>query len=61
MPLAQVIRIERHMTNRRRVHNIQPRSECEIVQLFRAPAHALEAQLAKVDDGLLSGRGRDAG
>jgi hypothetical protein len=61
MPPAQVIRIERHMTNRRRVPNIQPRSECEIVQLFRAPAHAVEAQLAKADDDLLSGRGRDAG
>jgi hypothetical protein len=61
MPPAQVIRIERYMTNRRRVLNIQPRSACEIVQLFRTPAHAVEAQLAKVDDDLLSGRGRDAG
>ena len=61
MPLAQVIRIERHMTNRRRVHNIQPRSECEIVRLFGAPARAIGAQLAKVDDDVLSGRGRDAG
>ena len=61
MPTAQVIRIERYMTNRRRRSEIQLRPGCEIVQLFRAPAHALEAPLAQVDDDLLSGRGRDAG
>ena len=61
MPTARVIRIERYMTNRRRKSEIQLRPGCEVVQLFRAPAHAFEPQLAKVDDDVLSGRGRDAG
>ena len=61
MPPAQVIRIERYMTNRRRMRDARSRSECEIVRLFGAPAHAIEARLAKADEDLLSGRGRDAG
>lgn len=61
MPPAQVIRIERYMTNRHRTCEVRPRSGCEIVRLFGAPAHATGARLAKVDDDQLSGRGRDAG
>lgn len=61
MPPAQVIRIERYMTNRNRMRDVRSRSECEIVRLFGAPAHAIGTQLAKVDDDVLSGRGRDAG
>ena len=61
MPPAQVVRIERYMTNRHRACEVRPRSGCEIVQLFGALAHATGAQLAKVDDGQLSGRGRDVG
>ena len=61
MPTAQIIRIERYMTSRRRTCDVRPRSRCEIVQLFGARAHATAAQLATVDDDLLPGRGRDAG
>jgi len=61
MPPAQVIRIERYMTNRHRTCDARPRSGCEIVPLFGAPARATGAQLVKADDDLLPGRGRDAG
>ena len=61
MPPAQVIRIERYMTNRHRRSDVRPRSGCEIVPLFGAPAHVAGAQLVTVDDDLLAGRGRDAG
>lgn len=61
MPSAQIIRIERHMSDRRGRSDSRPRSPCEIVPLRALPVRTLEAHLASADGDLLAGRGRDAG
>jgi len=61
MPTAQVIRIETRRTARpRRTSQVEPRSDCVIVQLFRTPARVLDTTRVQ-DDDLRFGHGCDPG